>query len=124
LSREEKPATLAEKIFGAALSGMFGLGIIGLAGYATWQRIQSIYNAPDLNRDGRFSILDIPAAIWSVILAVGDQYQRLLAETQIGQFLEMRSDQPAWLWSLMLGAFTWWIGFASIAAGLNSLSDD
>jgi hypothetical protein len=107
LSREEKPATLVEKVFGAALSGMFGLGMVGWAGWTTWQRIQSIFNTPDLNRDGRFSILDIPAAIWSVILAVGDQYQSLVAETQIGQFLEMRSDEPAWLWSLMLGALAW-----------------
>lgn len=106
----EKPATsprdkLVAKLVLLALPGAFACW----TALSMYGRLRQICAQPDLNGDGRFSILDVPGAFISILLEVGNRYQAVLANTKIGPFLEMSSDHPNIFWSVALAAFTYFI---------------
>jgi hypothetical protein len=86
-----------------------------LAGFAGWtvvsmfERFQDIWARPDLNGDGKFSVLDVPHAVAAIIIEIGHRYQAMLAESKIGSFLEMRSEDPNLFWSIRLAGFTYFL---------------
>ena len=75
--------------------------------YASIERIGLMFTEPDINRDGKFTISDIPTHIWDIIVAPGDKYQAIFASRKIGQFLEMSGEHPHWFWSIVLTGVTY-----------------
>jgi hypothetical protein len=71
------------------------------------ERFQALVDNGDLTGDGRFTISDLPSAIWSLFLAPGDQYQAVLAKSSLGRFLEMSAEHPGWIWSVVLALFSY-----------------
>ncbi|MEH6411372.1 MAG: hypothetical protein V7741_12665 [Hyphomonas sp.] len=122
MGEDNKSSSLGQRLLGCALFFAMGIAMTGWAAYGTWLRLEDIASAPDLNGDGRFTLLDIPQAVGSVILAAGDQYQALFAETTIGQFLEMRGDNPRWIWSTILTVAAWGLGLGWISLAWQVLS--
>jgi hypothetical protein len=110
------------KPLAASREGFAGKLVVGilLFGFAGWtvismfERFQAIWTQPDLNSDGKVSILDIPHATGLILFEVGHRYQAILARTKVGSFLEMRSEEPNMIWSIALAAFTYFliVGFS------------
>jgi hypothetical protein len=109
-----------DRFAGKTILGALLLGFTGWTALSMYERIQQIRAHPDLNGDGTFSILDIPAATASVFMEVGHRYQAVLAKSKAGRFLEMRSDNPNIFWSVVLASFTYFL----IIVWLSMLFDE
>ena len=110
----EKATYTRGKLAGKLVLGIPLLAFTSWTALSMYQRIQQIYAHPDLNGDGKFSILDVSSAAASILLEVGNRYQSLLAGTKIGAFLEMRSDDPNIFWSVALAVFTYFFVFTGV----------
>jgi hypothetical protein len=101
---------------GKLVVGTLLIGFSGWTAVSMFERFQEIWARPDLNGDGKFSILDVPHAVASILIEIGHRYQAILAESRIGSFLEMRSEGPNLFWSIALAAFTYFVivGWSSL----------
>lgn len=87
--------------------------ILGAATVLLWtitaagMRVSRFVAEPDLNGDGQFTIIDVPLAFVAAFVAIGNQVQTALAETPLGQFAEMHSDPPNWIWTLIISLAAW-----------------
>ena len=94
------------------VSAALVLGFGGWALFSMYERIVEIAAAPDLTGDGKFTIVDLPHAVFSVVVEVGHRYQAVFADSSFGQFLEMDATEPNLFWSVVLAGFTYFLVIA------------
>ena len=114
--------TASQYLTSFVLMTVLGLGMLGWAVLGTLDRAATVFSNPDMNQDGAFTISDLPQALWTIAMAAGDQYQALLADSGLGQFLEMSSANPVWYWSLPLTIFSFWLALGWCAMAGESIS--
>lgn len=87
------------------------------------RKIDDYPNTLDANQDGFFTISDLPKIFKDLTLAVGDEYQALFADTKIGVFLEMDTNDPNIYWSIALAVFVYFIIFSLFQVWTFSFED-
>lgn len=94
------------RIILALISGAFGVWALK----CSYERLEGLLAHPDAIGDGRFTLSDVPLALFQVITEVGVRYQVIIAHSRFGSFLEISADDPSLLWTIVLTIFSFWFG--------------
>ena len=82
------------------------------------ERFLLILNEPnvrDANRDGVFTISDIPGNIWDILVAPGVEFESLLADSEIGVFLELSATNPNWFFSIIVTSIVYKLFYGGLS---------